>query len=343
MKLVIVGGCGSSGTTLLVHLLSRHRALASGPEMNFFNHKEVLSLEDLATHQSALFQRRRLSNGYKDEYRFLKSEKASLIDPELFYRWINNSNTLRELYGTFAEHMCKPHRAEVFVEKTPSNVYNFAALSKLFPNLPLIHQIRDGRDVVASLIGRGKTLFEAGSRWLYDTIAGLSAREAPSYLETRYEQLVKDPAGTLNIIFRHLNLSTEPDILRGPPDSSTGIYVEQWREMASGRSWQQTPNEPISTKSVGRYRQELTPDQLSTLYRIQLTKRAAERLNSPVRSFRQLLDFLEYKDFEMESWTLKRPLRITEWAYEMRDYHRRARRSWHHMRRLPPRLTTIVR
>ena len=37
MNLAIVGGSGSSGTTLLARLLSRHPCVVSGPEMKFFN------------------------------------------------------------------------------------------------------------------------------------------------------------------------------------------------------------------------------------------------------------------------------------------------------------------
>lgn len=343
MKLALVGGCGSSGTTLLVHLLSRHPAVASGPEMNFFNHKEVLSLEELAMHQSALFRRRRLAHGYKDVPTFLEAGKSVGIDQEGLNEWVNRSNSIRELYKRFADHLCGPHGASIFVEKTPSNVYNFAAFTKLFPDLPLIHQIRDGRDVVVSLMARGKTLFEAGSRWLYDTVAGLGARGAPRYLETRYEELVSDPATTLERAFRHLKLPFEAAIPQAQPFPDEGSYIENWRQRASGRAWQQTPSDPISTTSVARYRKILTPQQLSTLYRIRLTKRATTRLGAPVRSFRQLLDFLGYKDSDIESWTNKRPRRTTEYIWELRDYRRRARRSWHHMRRLPPRLTAVGR
>ena len=40
-KIAIAGGCGSSGTTLLAHLLSKHPDIGSGPEFNFFNHFEI--------------------------------------------------------------------------------------------------------------------------------------------------------------------------------------------------------------------------------------------------------------------------------------------------------------
>jgi hypothetical protein len=341
MKLVIVGGCGSSGTTLLAHLLSRHPAVASGPEMNFFNHKEVLSLKELATHKNALFQRRRLTDGYMDVPTFLTPGKTFGIDQERLDEWVNRSNSLRELYESFADHLCAVHGTSLFVEKSPTNVYNFAAFTRLFPDVSLIHQIRDGRDVVVSLMARGKTLFQAGSRWLYDTVAGLGARGAPGYVETRYEELVSDSATTLKRIFRHLKIPFEAATLQNQPLTDKGIYIEHWLERASGRAWKQTPSDPISATSVGRYRESLTPEQLSTLYRIRLTKRATTRLGAPVSSFAELLHFLGYCNYETTTLTLKRQRRTTEWMWELRDYYRRARRYFHRGRRLPPRLTAI--
>jgi len=343
MKLVIVGGCGSSGTTLLAHLLSRHPMLVSGPEMNFFNHKEVLSLEELATYQDALFGRRRLANGYKQVATFLKAGKAFGIDKECLTGWVEGSNSIRELYEKFADHFCIPQCASFFLEKTPTNVYNFSAFSKIFPEIPLIHQVRDGRDVVASLLARGKSLFEAGSRWLYDTIAGLGARGAPAYLETRYEELVSDPETTLGRIFRHLGLPPKTDLLHAQLLSSEGVYAEDWRQRVSGRAWQQTPEDPISTKSVGRYQEILTPTQLSTLYRIRLTAQVLQRLGAPANSFGSLLDFLGYRDAEANTQTYSRLCHVREWVWQARDYYCRARHSWHHVRRLPPLLTKISR
>ena len=46
-RLGLMGGCGSSGTTLLVHLLSRHAEIGSGPEFNCINHPELYELRSL--------------------------------------------------------------------------------------------------------------------------------------------------------------------------------------------------------------------------------------------------------------------------------------------------------
>ena len=82
MNLALIGGCGSSGTTLLIHLLSRHPEIVSGPEMKFFNHPEALDLADLKAHQQSLFDRRRLPDGYHVVPTFLRAGEPFGIDRE---------------------------------------------------------------------------------------------------------------------------------------------------------------------------------------------------------------------------------------------------------------------
>ncbi len=341
MKLAIVGGCGSSGTTLLAHLLSKHSEIVSGPEMKFFNHPESLSFRKLAEHQERLFDRRRLPDGYYVVPTFLRAGAAFGIDRRCFASWIESSTELQDVYGAFTRHMCETHGTSVFVEKTPSNVYNFVHLAQLFPELPLIHQIRDGRDVVASFVNRKKSLFHAASLWLYDTLCGLRVRSYGSYFETRYEDLVNEPEKTLQAMLSHLGLDFEPDMLRADTPQSEGTYEESWLDRKTPRAWNQLPSQPVSTSSVGRYRDRLTPEQLSMIYRVRLTDRTREELDAPVSTFRELLELLGYETDDTVRVEAAPPQRSVERAYEVGDYVLRARRTLRYRRRLPRRLTTI--
>ena len=183
--LALVGGCGSSGTTLLIHLLSRHPQVASAPELNFFNHPESLDVATFAASLDALLARRCLTPGYKQVATFLGPRRDLGIDRELLASWAARARDATELHALLAEHVCARVGATHFVEKTPTNVYAFAMLARENPRARLVHLTRDGRDVAASLLRRGKSLYASGSRWLYDTLAGLRARGHPSYLEIR--------------------------------------------------------------------------------------------------------------------------------------------------------------
>jgi hypothetical protein len=342
MKLAIVGGCGSSGTTLLAHLLSKHSNIVSGPEMKFFNHPEALSLDLLARHQKRLFDRRRLPDGYYAVPTFLRAGDAFGIDRDVFAAWVEESRELRDVYDAFTNHMCVAHGTSVFVEKTPSNVYNFAALTKLFPELPLIHQIRDGRDVVTSFLGRDKSLFHAASQWLYDTVCGMRVRNSSSYLETRYEDLAREPEKTLTHILSHLGLELEPNILAPEAEATEGTYEEAWLDRKTPRAWNQLPSQAVSPNSVGRYRERLSEAQLSVIYRVRLTDRSREELEAPVSTFGELLDLLGYGTSEDAPGPANAPPRIVERSYELRDFALRAGLTLRYKRQLPRRFTTIA-
>jgi hypothetical protein len=307
--------------------------------MKFFNHPEALSLDELRAHQASLFARRRLPNGYHLVPTFLRAGREFGIDRTVFAGWLEQSRDLADVYDAFTQHMCEVHGTTHFVEKTPSNIYSFATLAELFPELPLVHQIRDGRDVVVSFMRRRKSLFRAASLWLYDTVCGLRARGASSYLETRYEDLAFEPEKTLERILAHLGLEYDPIILSPDAASTEGTYEESWHSRRTPRAWNQTPNQPVSSSSVGRYREQLSSEQLSTICRVRLTDKVRAELDSPVATFGELLDFLGYQSEELGPRALSRPV---ERSFEVREYLRRALPTLRYQGRLPQRLTTIA-
>jgi hypothetical protein len=229
------------------------------------------------------------------------------------------------------------------VEKTPTNVYSFHSLASNYSDISLIHIIRDGRDVVTSLMKRGFNLFGSGSRWLYDTLLGLQARNNNNYLEVRYEELVRNPNEVLEVIFRHLGVSYDPKIVNKWDKESPGIYIENWKNRKEPRTWTYTPTDPISTSSVMRYKRELTNDDICQLYRIHLTDYSINKLKSKIVSFKDLLEFLGY---DSSSGSLERKVdlrqRLKELKCETSDYLRRVKRYWDRIYfKFPKRYTRI--
>lgn len=335
--LALVGGCGSSGTTLLIHLLSRHPQVASAPELNFFNHPESLELARFAESLDALLARQRLTPGYKQVASFLGPRHELGLDRERLAAWAVQARDAAELHRLLARHVCERVGATHFVEKTPTNVYAFAALARDNPEARLVHLIRDGRDVAASLARRGKSLYAAGSRWLYDTLAGLRARGYPSYLEIRYEELVGDTAATLARVFAHLGL---PELPEPPAADTPGTYREDWRRKRSGTGWNLTPDDAVSAASVGRFRRDLTPEQLALLARIRLTARAARALDAPVSRFVELIALLGYPEHEVARRAGLRA-RADAWLAAAGDGAARAVRALRYTRRPAFPLTTL--
>lgn len=336
-RLAIAGGCGSSGTTLLAHLVSRHPDIASGPEFNCFNHPEVYDLGGLRRALPRLLSGRARPAGYVDVPVFMTFRDHYQISDELIRNWTECSQDAGEFVTRVTDHVLGHLGGRLFFEKSPTNVYCMLAASRTLPGTPLVHLVRDGRDVAVSLMRRGWNLFGAGSRWLYDTLRGLEARQAQHYLELRYEELVTSPDEQLDRILRHLGIEGSGHSLTQPPTNATGLYSEDWTARSEPKAWTQTPADPISPKSIGRFKTALSSRDIATLCRIQLAASVQLSTHLP-RNFGDLLDFLGYTS--SDSAALHRPRPLDRVTYQLGDYARRvrrfqSRRSW----QLPTRYT----
>lgn len=149
------------------------------------------------------------------------------------------------------------------VDKTPSNALGFPDLQYMLPDSPLIHVLRDGRDVVASLLQQSWLNLDtreprsitsspraAATHWVRCVQAARSV--APSRLiEVRYEALVRAPEATLMALMARLDIPFDPVMLRHhtvahalPIDESSSREV----------------TEAVHVRSLGRWRERLDPE-----------------------------------------------------------------------------------
>jgi hypothetical protein len=339
-RLGLMGGCGSSGTTLLVHLLSRHEEIGSGPEFNCFNHPEVYNLPSLRRAWPAMRRGRARPAGYIDVPVFMTHREHYRVDDQLIERWLAESASATEFVTALKDHLHSALDCHIVLEKSPTNVYCFRQASETLDGVRIVHLVRDGRDVVVSLMRRGFNLFGAGSRWLYDTVRGLEARGSPAYLEARYEDLVSDPDGTCEQLLRHFGAGQPRAALEGST-GRRGEYNEQWLNRAEPRAWNQRPSDPISSRSVGQFREKLSPRDLDRLERISLHRsvRAADGLP---RTFGDLIRFLGYPTepgpvSEQRDYFADRQLEFKDYLRRLKRFQ--SRNDW----TLPKRFTRFAR
>jgi Sulfotransferase family len=157
-------------------------------------------------------------------------------------------------------------------EKTPSNLLAFKALRQLFPESPLIHVIRDARDVVASRLERDRasltqgegTVQLAASRaqeWvdamrLRDEIVA-DSQLASAYLEIRYESLVQTPKPTLERVFAFVGEQFDSRVLAFHEIERNVAGTEEWSAEAVRKS--------LFTSSIGRWRSALGAAELEAV------------------------------------------------------------------------------
>ena len=170
----------------------------------------------------------------------------------------------------------------VLLEKNPKHVLRVGFLARLFPHARFLHIVRDGRDVVASLMFRNR-----GDRWGHLEIprwrellarypdanhirCAHQWRDAVScarreghvlggdrYLEIRYEDLVAQPRDEAERSLEFLGLDVTPDVeafASKIQDETQGSYHarKQVRHYVENHE-----------KRVGRYEENLTPEQVA--------------------------------------------------------------------------------
>ena len=239
---VFVGGAGRSGTTLLRVILDSHPNIACGPELKV---GQIIA--------KAWFSFRTSYAQVLSSYSFTK-------------------NDINELFAGVMLKLLEKYRLQAgkarSAEKSPNNVKIFGHLHEMFPGSPMVHMVRDGRDVAASLLTMNWFTPE-GKPVAYCRDAGLAAQywadavraahtfrdHSPdtraAFYELRYEDLVRDPEAALRPLFRFIDEPWDPRVLE---------FHKQRRNLAAESSAEQVCK-GVYRSSMGRWERDLNAEQ----------------------------------------------------------------------------------
>jgi hypothetical protein len=229
-RAVFILGCFRSGTTWLEHLLLAH------PFTCGLDGRESWVFEGLADLWS------NITDG----------PLANAVGPEAGAlaerRYIDTLLTgFRDETRRAATHV---------VEKSPVHTDHLSQLAAVYPEAWYVNIVRDGRDVVRSLIEVDDgTDAEAGARMWQRAVSNVQ-RDAPlltRFREVRYEDVVNDPVGHATSLLHWIGLDVD-DGVRAELEQRAGHHVS--RRNTSGRP------------GAGKWRHELTDLQVETIERI---------------------------------------------------------------------------
>jgi protein-tyrosine sulfotransferase len=238
---IFLGGAPRSGLTLLRAMLDSHPAIACGPDLG-------------------------LIAGLARQY----GEVAETIGTNLAAYYDLPEAEVRRHYRALIERLLSPlplRRGKArAAEKSGANALFFRQLHALFPDSPLIHVIRDGRDVAASMLGRvwkgadgrplpaTRDLRSGAGLWAAMVKAGHAAGEecGTQYLEIHYEDLVGAPEATLRRLCRFVGEEWDPMMLDYHCRPLTLVGTEADSPALA---------QPLSRRFVGRWRRDLAADE----------------------------------------------------------------------------------
>jgi hypothetical protein len=241
----LIGGAGSSGTTLLRVILDNHPNIFSGPEISLFN-KERLYKKWNENKIKLLHDKSGLSTDGWFPYpsNHLLAESYGWTKIELI-ELINQSSSIWEFVERYFERPLQSYKKNIWIEKTPSNTYGFRYFLEHSEKLKVVHMIRNPYDAVTSLVKRNMSPFFAAGLWVYNNSTGASVYPdyKNQYKLIKYENLVSLFDSTIESILEFI----------GVQSYDTAGLVSSGHDSQGILSWNHNPSGEISNKSVGSF------------------------------------------------------------------------------------------
>lgn len=205
MRPVFIGGCERSGTTLLGAMLGGHPDYVCVPEMQF--KFDLLRLSPNGAGDSLDKSRTLRTLNKRSSFRIwdLPIALDTLPHESVSYR-----ECIDWLVTAYGEKVAKPAPA-VWIDHTPKNARYAATLFQAFPDAKMVHIVRDGRAVAASVLPLdwGPNEIEPAARFWAERLAyGLMAesRWPEKVVRIHYEDLVQSPEPTLQKLCAALDM-----------------------------------------------------------------------------------------------------------------------------------------
>ena len=198
-------------------------------------------------------------------------EMSRVYMPYLASTFGFSPNNLKESFAKQLGHLLEIYRKQVgklrLAEMTPQNVHYFKHIHSMFEDSPLVHVIRDGRDVVSSLLRQiwvdlstgepveyTQDVAKAAEYWALAVTDGrsfASCHPRARYHEIRYEDVVLDTESSLQSLFEFLGEPWDPVVLDF--DQQPHHVAEADRSTHNGAQ-----ERPLYGSSIGRWKNELS-------------------------------------------------------------------------------------
>jgi hypothetical protein len=256
---------------LLRHLFDRHPDLYCGPEWYLFCHRKLYAgFAALSEDQRRLLVTtgfRKLPEVRPDPMPWHKQPGVAVpanaffspklradsgIDDEFLLELVLGAADFWAFANGLVGEIARRQGKAYWAEKTPINCHAYAEFLAAHPENRCLHLVRDGRDVVPSLLKRGFAVSCAVDRWVMDSTCYLPLARHPRVLLVRFEDLVEHPAPELERIFGFLQIPLRDlRVLLNPSAAKPAASARQ----GAAAVWDASPEAPIDPAMAWKWRQ----------------------------------------------------------------------------------------
>ncbi len=246
---IFIGGCSRSGTTLLGAMIGSHTDCICTPESHFkIDVLRALARGKVSETPSTLLEL--MNRHWRFKIWELALNSADIPDDVASY-----SHLLSWIVKQYAIRQGNP-KAHIWIDHTPENISYTSSLFELFPKAKMIHIVRDGRAVAASILPLDwgpNTVVKASRWWMRMTSFGLAAESMfgpERIMRVKYEDLVLQPETTMRSVSDFLQITYQPNMMQAagfaPPSYTSRQHnlvgtrpdpavVTRWEEKLSAR------------------------------------------------------------------------------------------------------------
>jgi hypothetical protein len=249
---IFIGGADRSGTSLMFALLASHPNISMVRRTNVWRYfygrfGDLSQEENFEACLTMMLRYKRMGHLNPD---------ADRIRADY---WLGEPG-YGPLFALFHRHFAEQRGKPRWGDKSLHTEHYAEAIFREYPEARLIHMIRDPRDRFASILkrysGKRPAIGFPTSRWLRSArVARPNEKQYPGrYLAVTYEALASRPEEIMRQVCDFLDESFVAQMMamQGAPDHAKG-----------NSSFGQIKPGTISTKSIGRYRQVLTPGDIA--------------------------------------------------------------------------------
>lgn len=253
-------GCPRSGTTLLQSLLAAHSQIASFPESHLLLAGGGTRWGRLMTKLGVVTPAMRTR---------LALFLGELNHPELLASFPPYELRLRTFVNTFVAMLDQLTTAQgktIWLEKTPLHLLYVKQFEQYIPGVKFIHLLRNGADVVASLVdvtnrfpaqwGGAYGIERAIRLWNLCVTETAAQLGKANHLALRYETLIANPEQRVGQLCEFIGVPFEAAMLRDNRQTSTA-------QLVVNEPWKRNAFQPIQATGQQKFLELFTPAEQS--------------------------------------------------------------------------------